>query len=298
MRPVGSKAPSLSKVRDLVRLALQEDVGPGDCTTRAIARPGDRLRAVIYAQARGVLAGVPLVREVYRQLDRRVRVQVLKSDSSAVRAGDKLLSISGPAGAILTGERTALNFLGCLSGIATQTAAYVRATKGSGTQVWDTRKTVPGMRLLAKYAVRAGGGHNHRNGLYDAVLIKDNHVALAQGIGEAIRRARQVLGARVPIEVEAENLQQVREALASRAEVILLDNLSGLRLARALRLIRGRARTEVSGGLTLRTARAAARLGVDRVSIGALTHSAPWLPLHLEVEWSGPLPTTPRRRRR
>jgi len=276
--------PAFIHMRRLVQQALREDVGPGDCTTRAIARPGDRMRAVVYAQGRGVLAGVPLVREVYRQLDRRVQVRVLKKDSAAVRAGDRLLRISGPAGAILTGERTALNFLGCLSGIATQTAAYVQVMKGTGTQVWDTRKTVPGMRLLAKYAVRAGGGHNHRNGLYDAVLIKDNHVALAQGIGEAVRRTRQVLGARVPIVVEAENLRQVREALSARAEVILLDNLSGRRLAHALRGIRGRARTEVSGGLTLRTARTAARLGVDRVSIGALTHSAPWLPLHLEVE--------------
>lgn len=287
---------SSGAVRETVRRALAEDVGPGDCTTRAIARPEDRLLAVVYAQARGVLAGVPLVREVYRQLDRRVRVRALKSDSSAVRSGDGLLRISGPAGAILTGERTALNFLGCLSGIATQTAAYVRATRGTKTQVWDTRKTVPGMRLLAKYAVRAGGGHNHRNGLYDAVLIKDNHVALARGIKEAIRRTRQVLGAGVPIVVEAENLRQVREAAAARAEVILLDNLSGRRLARALNLIRGRARTEVSGGLTLRTVRAAARLGVDRVSIGALTHSAPWLPLHMEVEFSRRRPAASRGR--
>ncbi|MEW6515685.1 MAG: carboxylating nicotinate-nucleotide diphosphorylase [candidate division FCPU426 bacterium] len=278
------KPPAVSEIRRVVRQALQEDVGPGDCTTRAIVRPGDRLQAVVYAQARGVLAGVPMVREVYRQLDRRVRVQAFKTDGSSVKPGDRLLRLQGPAGPILTGERTALNFLGCLSGIATQTATYVRALKGTGTQVWDTRKTVPGLRQFAKYAVRAGGGNNHRHGLYDAVLIKDNHVALAQGIREAIRRTRRTLGKRVPIVVEAENLEQVGEALAGRADVILIDNMSGHTLARAMRMIRGRAKTEVSGGLTLRSAVAAAKLGADRVSVGALTHSAAWLPLHLEVE--------------
>jgi nicotinate-nucleotide pyrophosphorylase (carboxylating) len=274
----------LEAVEDAVTRALAEDIGAGDVTTRAIARAGDRVRAEITAQATGVLAGVPLVQAVYRRLDRRVRVRPLRREGAAVRSGDPLAAVSGPAAAILTGERTALNFLGLLSGLATAAARYARALRGTGAAVYDTRKTAPGLRRLAKYAIAVGGGRNHRFGLYDGILIKDNHIRLAGSLTEAVRRVRARYGRRLPVEVEAENLDQVLEALAAKAEIILLDNLSPAQLKRALALIHGRAETEVSGAMDLPATRAAARLGVDRISVGALTHSSPWLPLHLEFE--------------
>lgn len=271
-------------VEEAVTRALAEDLGAGDVTTRAVARPSDRVRGVITAQAAGVLAGLPLVQAVYRRLDRRVRVRPLRREGAEVRSGDPLAAVSGPAAPILSGERTALNFLGLLSGVATAAARYARAVRGTRTRIYDTRKTAPGLRHLVKYAVAVGGGCNHRFGLYDAVLIKDNHIRLAGSLTEAVRRVRKRLGRHFPVEVEAENLDQVLEAIAAQADLILLDNLSPARLRRAVALIRGRAETEVSGAMDLPAARAAARLGVDRISVGALTHSSPWLPLHLEFE--------------
>lgn len=275
---------SLHAVREAVRRALAEDVGRGDLTTRWIARPSDRAGGAITAQGRGVLAGVPVVQEVFRQLDPRVRVAAGKSEGAAVKPGDVLARISGPAAAVLTGERTALNFLGLLSGVATATAEFVRAVAGTRAGIYDTRKTDPGLRRLVKYAVAAGGGCNHRMGLYDAILIKDNHIALAGSLTEAVRRVRAGSRKRLPVEVEAESLAQVREALAAGAEIILLDNLGPADLRAALKLTHGRAETEVSGEMNLAKSRAAARLGVDRISVGALTHSSRWLPMHLELE--------------
>jgi nicotinate-nucleotide pyrophosphorylase (carboxylating) len=271
-------------VAEAVRRALAEDIGTGDVTTRAIARDHDRVRGIISAQAAGVVAGLPVAQEVFRQLDARTRFRRLCPEGASVRRGTALAEIYGPAAAVLTGERTALNFLGLLSGIATATRNFVRALGRTQARVYDTRKTPPGLRRLAKYAVAAGGGNNHRAGLYDAVLIKDNHIRLAGGLAEAVRRARRAARGRLPIEVEAENLNEVREALEAGADIILLDNMPASRLRRAVALARGRAVLEVSGGLRLPQARAAARLGVDRISIGALTHSSPWLPLHLELE--------------
>lgn len=282
MSPRRIVLPPRTELRRCVRAALAEDVGRGDLTTRAVARPGDRVRGVITAQAAGIAAGLPAVREVFRQLDPRVRVRG-GSEGARVRPGTVLAWIEGPARAVLTGERTALNFFGLLSGIATQTDRWLRAA-GPRSPIFDTRKTPPGLRRLAKYAVAVAGGRNHRLGLFDAVLIKDNHLRLAGSVGEAVRRVRRRRGRRLPVEVEAETLAQVEEALAAGAERILLDNLPPRTLRRAVARIGRRAEIEVSGRVTPAAARRAAALGVDRISVGALTHSAPWLAMHLELE--------------
>jgi len=269
---------------EAVKIALAEDIGSGDITTQCLANSKARISGIIAAQAEGVIAGIPVVAEVFRQLSKQVKVVILKKDGARVHKQDIILRVHGPAAPILTGERTALNFLGMLSGIATQTAAYVDALKGTHTRVLDTRKTTPGLRQLVKYAVAAGGGHNHRMGLYDAVLIKDNHITLTGSVTEAVQCVKQNCRRRIPIEVEVETLAQVEEAVQAGADIILLDNLSGNVLRQAVARVRGRAQTEVSGGLNLRSAKAAARLGVDRISVGAITHSAPWLPMHMELE--------------
>jgi len=270
-------------VRSTVRRALAEDVGRRDVTTAALTRAGDRVRGEISAQAHGIVAGLPLAREVFRQLDPRVRVSFRCRDGRRVQPGQPLLRLAGPAAPILTGERTALNFLGLLSGIATLTDRFVRAVRGGPAEIFDTRKTPPGLRRLAKYAVACGGGRNHRLGLYDAVLIKDNHIRLAGSLTAAVARVR-ARTRRLPVTAEAETLAQVREALAAGVEIILLDNFTPRRLRRAVRLIGCRAQIEISGSLDVAGAARAARLRVDRISVGALTHSAPWLPLHLELE--------------
>lgn len=284
---MGTLQPLLSKtnVNNAVKNALLEDVGSGDITTQWIARPKDRMTGVIATQAEGKLAGLPIAEAVFRQLHSKIKVTHLKKDGDKVYRQTPVMRIEGPAAPILTGERTALNFLGMLSGIATQTAQFVEAVKGSRTKILDTRKTTPGLRQLVKYAVVAGGGCNHRMGLYDAVLIKDNHIALADGsIVEAIQRARLNMKRRVPIEVEAETLEQVKAAVEERVDIILLDNFKGQVLRQAIKLVRGTTKSEVSGGITLQTARVVAQLGVDRISVGAITHSAPWLPIHMELE--------------
>ncbi|NTV52516.1 MAG: carboxylating nicotinate-nucleotide diphosphorylase [Candidatus Firestonebacteria bacterium] len=269
---------------DIVARALAEDLGGGDITTRAIARPHDAMRGGISAQGQGVIAGLPLVREVFRQINPKVKVEPVVADGTQVKSGDELLRLAGPAAAILTGERTALNFLGMLSGMATVTSRYVEAVAGTSTKIYDTRKTPPGLRLLSKYAVAAGGGTNHRIGLFDAVLIKDNHIGLAGNVTQAVTRMRAHDRKHLPVEVETETLAQVQEALAVKAEVILLDNMSFAQLREAVKLINHRAEIEVSGSVPLAEARSIAHLGVDRISVGALTHSAPWLPMHLEWE--------------
>lgn len=274
---------SKTAVQKAVRAALAEDVGSGDVTTRRIVRRNEIVTGAILAQAEGVVAGFPLVKEVFRRLSRKVKVDCLKADGSRVSNGDTLVLISGPVAPILTGERTALNFYALLSGVATATRRYADAVAGTRAQVYDTRKTPPGLRLLVKYAVLMGGGRNHRLGLYDDILIKDNHIRLAGSVREAVRRAQQGRPKRI-VEVEAETLDQVREAVASRADLILLDNFTHADLKQAVALAKGRAKLEVSGGMNLASAKDAAQLGVDRVSVGALTHSAPWLTMHLELE--------------
>jgi nicotinate-nucleotide pyrophosphorylase (carboxylating) len=267
----------------MAREAVAEDIGRGDITTTAIVPAEARARAAIVAKQAGILAGMPLIREVKRVLDRRMRITPLAREGSAVRPGQRIAVMSGSLRAILTGERVTLNFLSRLSGIATLTRAFVREAGKHGVAILDTRKTTPLLRMLEKYAVRVGGGRNHRLDLSSAVLIKDNHIEAAGSLPRAVRLVRARLGKGVRIQVEAQSLKQVREALAARVEFIMLDNLPHGALRLALRMMRGRAKSEVSGGVTLKTVLRLARLKPDYISVGALTHSAPALDFSLEI---------------
>lgn len=267
----------------LIDLALEEDLGLGDLTSRAIFPPRHRSRAVIEARASIVVCGLEIAARVLARVDPALRVRFGVADGARVRPGQPVLRIAGPTASLLAAERTALNFLQRLSGIATLTRAYADAVAGTGVRVVDTRKTIPGWRALEKAAVRCGGGCNHRSSLGEHVLIKDNHIAAAGSIARAVAAARAAAPHLARVEVEAGSLAQVRAALAAGAEVILLDNLTPAQVASAVRLIAGRARVEVSGGITLATIREYALPGVDVISVGALTHSAPAADLSLEV---------------
>ena len=266
-----------------VRQALAEDVGAGDLTAGLI--PENRVvRAQVIAREDAVLCGTAWFDEVFRQLDRRVRVEWNARDADAVRENQVLCTLEGPARAILTGERSALNFLQTLSGTATVTRRYVDAVRGTKAIVLDTRKTLPGLRTAQKYAVRCGGGQNHRMGLYDAILIKENHIAAAGSVAAAVATARHGAPAGSPVEVEVESLAQLNEALAAGADRILLDNFSLKRLREAVQAAVGRARLEASGGVTLDNIRAIAETGVDCISIGALTKHVRAVNLSLRFE--------------
>ena len=263
----------------LVARALAEDLGDGDVTTAATVAPEARARAVIRQKAPGVIYGLDVAEEVFRSLDRDVAF-AREVAEGAWREGGEVLRIEGRARALLSGERTALNFLQRLSGVATMAARAVRAVDGTGATILDTRKTTPGLRALEKAAVAAGGATNHRAGLYDAILIKENHAALAGGVGEAVRRAR-LEAPGLPLEVECRDLSEVDEALAAGAPRLLLDNMTPSQLRETVAHVAGRAEMEASGGVTLQTLRDVASTGVDFVSVGALTHSAPALDLSL-----------------
>jgi nicotinate-nucleotide pyrophosphorylase (carboxylating) len=267
----------------LIDLALEEDLGLGDLTSRAIFPPRHRSRAVIEARASLVICGLEVAARVFSRVDSALRVRPLVSDGARVRNGEPVLRVTGPTASLLAAERTALNFLQRLSGIATVSAVYARAVAGTGVRVVDTRKTIPGWRALEKAAVRCGGCCNHRSSLGEHVLIKDNHIAAAGSIARAVAAARAAAPHLARVEVEAGSLAQVRAAVAAGAEVILLDNLTPKQVAAAVRLIAGRARVEVSGGITLATIRQYALPGVDVISVGALTHSVPAADLSLEV---------------
>ena len=269
---------------DVVARALAEDVGAGDVTTEATVRSDALARGLITQKAPGVIFGIELVQETFRRLDAGVGFELM-ADEGRWREGGAVLELEGRAGAILTGERTALNFLQRLSGVATMAARAVRAIEGTGAVILDTRKTTPGLRALEKAAVAAGGATNHRAGLYDAILIKENHAALAGGIGEAVRRASEHAPG-LPLEVECRDLDEVDQAIAAGAPRILLDNMSPAQLREAVEHVAGRAELEASGGVTLQTLRSIARTGIDWVSMGALTHSAPALDLSLILEVS------------
>lgn len=271
-------------VKDAVARALAEDVGSGDVTAGVTVAPDARARALITQKEPGVVFGVALVQATLRALDPEVAIEVLTTEGTWQTPGP-VLRAEGAARALLTGERTALNFLARLSGIATTTARFRQAMNGTRAQLLDTRKTTPGLRALEKAAVAAGGGSNHRRGLYDAILIKENHAALAGGVGEAVRRAHHHaarLG--VTVEVECGTLAEVDEALAAGATRILLDNFSAAALNEAVTRVAGRAELEASGGVTLETIREIAASGVDSVSVGALTHSAPALDFSLILQ--------------
>ena len=268
---------------DLIDRALAEDVGDGDLTTAAVVREGTRARGRIEQRAAGVPAGLGVAEEVFSRVDPGLVWRSYARDGTWREPG-VLADVTGDGAAILRGERVALNFLGRLSGIATLTALYVRAVEGTGARILDTRKTTPGMRALEKEAVRAGGGVSHRAGLSDALLVKENHAALAGGVGEAARRALSGAPPGLLVEVECATLDEVRKALEAGVPRLLLDNMSPADLRRAVDLVAGRAELEASGGITLETVRAAAATGVDYVSVGALTHSAPALDVSLLIE--------------
>ncbi len=270
-------------IDEYVSRAVEEDVGTGDITTLLTVPDGVEAIGEFIPTEPGVLAGMPIVERVFLQLSSRVRVEPMVKEGQHFDAGTVLATVYGDARAILTGERVALNFLQRLSGIATLTARFVEAVKDLPVRICDTRKTTPGLRYLERYAVRVGGGFNHRFALYDAVLIKDNHIAVCGSITEAVRRVRGVVPHTMKIEVECASLQQVSEALEAGVDIILLDNMTPDQLREAVRMAKGRAFLEASGGVRLDTVRQIAETGVDAISVGALTHSAPALDIKLEL---------------
>jgi len=275
-------------LENVVRDALLEDLGSGDVTTSSMIPSDQRARGVALAKRAGVLAGVEVSAKVFRTTDPSCKIAIHKGDGSRLFEGDSIMEVVGLAAPMLMAERVALNFLQRMSGIATETARYVEATRGLGVKIIDTRKTTPGLRALEKYAVLVGGGFNHRFGLYDGVLVKDNHIALTRGLGLPLVEAVRALKAKVPhtmrVEVEVSDLAKVREALEAGADAILLDNMSADEIKAAVKLVGGRAILEASGGITLENVRGIAETGVDLISVGAITHSAPSLDISLEIE--------------
>ena len=272
-------------VEEAVRAALKEDLGrAGDVTTQATIPPEASARAVLAARKSGVVAGLALADAAFRLTDAAIRFEPHVGDSDHVGPGDTIARVAGPARAILTAERVALNYLGRLSGVATLTSLYVSRIAHTRARVCDTRKTTPLLRAFEKYAVRCGGGVNHRFGLDDAVLIKDNHIAVAGGVAQALRAAKAHVGHLVKIEIEVETLGDLEEALREGADAVLLDNMSLDDLRASVSMVAGRIITEASGGVTLDTIAAIAETGVDLISVGALTHSAPVLDVGLDIE--------------
>jgi nicotinate-nucleotide pyrophosphorylase (carboxylating) len=274
-------------IREVVERALREDVGAGDLTTLAAVPVAARARARFVYREPGVLCGLPVLRAVFAAVEPGLTLEDHAAEGAHVPQGAAVATVSGPARGILTGERVALNLLQRMSGVATLAARYVAAVAGTGARILDTRKTTPGLRALEKYAVRVGGATNHRFGLYDGVMLKDNHLAVlaAQGLGlaDAVRRVRDAVGPMVRVEVEVETVAQAAEAAGAGADMILLDNMAPAQLRAAVAAIALRARSEASGGITLETVRAAAEAGVDYISVGALTHSARALDIGLDI---------------
>lgn len=276
-------------INRIIRLALDEDIGTGDVTTLATVAEGSVANGVFIAKARGVISGLDIAAQVFDMVDPDIWLDLDVNDGSPVLKGKAIARIEGNAQSILSGERVALNFLQRLSGIATLTAQFVAEVEGTGARIIDTRKTTPGMRLLEKQAIRDGGGHNHRVGLSDGILIKDNHLAAIGGpnpIAEAIAAARELAPHTLRVEVEVTTLEELDQALAAGADVILLDNMSTATMAEAVQRANGQALLEASGGITLANVREIAETGVDLISVGALTHSAPALDISLDLNVS------------
>ena len=271
-----------SDIDPLIDAALREDMPSGDITSESLV-PGDsRSRAVFLAKERGVLAGISVARRVFERIDPGVRFRAYLRDGAVFQAGAPLAEVAGRSVSLLKGERTALNFLQRMSGIATKTRRFVDAVAGTGTKILDTRKTTPLLRRLEKYAVKAGGGENHRFSLSDMVLVKDNHLALVGDVGEAVRRARRGTKRGMKIEVEVGDFAAARAAVAAGATMVMLDNLTPARMRPIVRWLKGRVPVEVSGRVSLRQARRIAALGVDYISVGGLTHSAPAVDISFE----------------
>jgi nicotinate-nucleotide pyrophosphorylase (carboxylating) len=268
----------------IISYALAEDIGAGDMTTNALI-PGEmQTTATLTAKADGVVAGLPVAERVFRQLHDGIEWSAYVEDGSSIKKGDILVQVKGSFRALLTGERLALNFLQRMSGIATATSRYVKAVEGYKTEILDTRKTVPGLRMLDKYAVRMGGGTNHRIGLYDMVMIKDNHIKVAGGITGAVEAIRPAIADGIKIEVETTNLAEVEEALQAGADIIMLDNMDNETMKRGVELVNGRAKVEASGNMTLERLKGVAATGVDFISIGALTHSVEALDISMNID--------------
>ncbi len=270
-------------IRRLIAMALEEDLGRGDVTTQATIPPDRIAQGKITAKADLTIAGLPLVEQVLHAVDPTAGVRLLVTEGSAVQKGQVVLELWGNAAGLLIAERTLLNFLQHLSGVATLTRKFVDAIAGTNCKIIDTRKTLAGFRLLDKYAVTQGGGTNHRMGLDDGILIKDNHIAVCGGVGAAVRQARGRASALLRIEVECTNLAEVQEAIDAQADIILLDNMTTQQMADAVRLVSGRALLEASGNMSLERVREVAETGVDFISVGALTHSAPAVDLSMAV---------------
>lgn len=268
----------------IIENALAEDIHTGDITTMAVVRQGGAGRAILKAKEEMVLAGIQVAARVFHLLDATIVFTPRYADGDRLAAGDLIAELSGDAAYLLQGERVALNLLQRMSGIATLTAQYVAAVRGTGARVVDTRKTTPGLRILEKYAVRVGGGINHRTGLYDGVLIKENHIAAAGGITAAVQRARDYIPHTMKVEIETETLAQVAEALAAGADIIMLDNMDLDAMREAVGLIGGKTLVEASGGVNLESIRGIAETGVDIISVGALTHSARAMDISMLLE--------------
>jgi nicotinate-nucleotide pyrophosphorylase (carboxylating) len=279
--------PPASAWRPLLERALEEDLGPGDVTSAALVAPERRGRARIEARAPLVACGLPVAAAAFHALDPEVSFAARCAEGDRLRPGELLAEVEGRLLALLAAERTALNFLYRLCGIATLTRRFVDAVAGTGVRILDTRKTVPGWRVLDKYAVAVGGGTNHRSGLYDGILVKDNHVAVAGGVGAAVKAVRAAAPAHLRIQVEVESEAEAEEAIAAGADLLLLDNRSVEELQHLAARFRDRVQLEASGGITLANVRAVAESGVQRISVGALTHSAPGADVALEISGAG-----------
>ena len=267
----------------IIALAIEEDIDTGDITTNALVPETSMAVAEMTAKADGVISGIEIARKVFEQIDKNTLWTPFVKEGDHVKKGDRIVRIEGSFRALLTAERTALNILQRMSGIATAASLYVKELEGTGTNLLDTRKTAPGMRILDKMAVKAGGGTNHRMGLYDMALIKDNHIKVAGGIPNAVIQVRKSIKPGINIEVEVTNLNETQQAIDSGADIIMLDNMNTAQMAQAVKLINGRAKTEASGNMTLSRVKEVASAGVDFISVGALTHSVTALDISMNI---------------
>ena len=273
----------MDNIKTFISNALREDIGPGDLTTEALIQPDIEGKAELIAKEPLILAGIEVAREVFHQVNQDINFLGRHPDGEDLSSSTVIATISGPLRSLLTAERVALNLLQRLSGIATLTRQYVNGIEGTKARIVDTRKTTPGLRALEKYAVTIGGGKNHRFGLFDGILIKDNHIAAVGSLTEAVKRAREKVPHTLKIEVETENLDQVREAISAGAEIIMLDNMDIETMKEAVKLINGKALIEASGGINLNNVRQVAETGVDLISVGAITHSARSMDISMEI---------------
>lgn len=274
----------LQNIESLIDAGFKEDIKNGDLTTDLLISANTQTTAVMIAKADGIIAGLPIAEKIFKKLDANVQFLSSVNDGDKIKSGDLICTIKGAYRALLTGERLALNFLQRISGIATETAKYVEAVSDYHTKILDTRKTIPGHRMLDKYAVKTGGGTNHRIGLYDMVMIKDNHISVAGGITNAVNAIRPKIDENIKIEVETTKLQQVEEALQAGADIIMLDNMDNETMTNAVKLINGKALVEASGNMSLKRVKEVAATGVDYISIGALTHSVKALDISQRIK--------------